>query len=1068
MLKGSFKNRPIGFYLSLAASVLGLVLAVFYAVYTGMYELFNAGLFVFYIIVFLLPLVYFFVDSCALTRMAPILQTVFLVLVICIMFATVGDSFASSAEGEVSGGVMVTLVVLTGVAALASLASSVMPQTKKLTAEQSAEAEASRAAAIAFTSKHKAPVITAAVAFLAVAVAFCVLAAYAFPAILTVHVESVGFGAESVEMFETETYKLNAVVSPDNAENKYVKYSSADENIATVSESGVVKAVAAGKTTVTVTTADGEYTAKCEIVVKELKVDTMTYSGDIGALHYKKGETFDPSGITVTATLTNGEVEELDDKDLEFTADEKYVNEDGDITINDTKVPVTAVYEYRGKPAETTLDVYGDVAEVADESAFSAAYAKKDEVGYIRFTNDIAFSDVQAFDRDIIIDGVMSVPGITLNEDAAVTVIGRVNDIGVSDGDFALSGEGSLDVQTVYGENDGIQSAMEEKIAGLYTVSGLSVGGAVLTTTGIHVDNGDLTISGGANVTVSGPDVVTGSTGESEKYNGVDVYNGGVTVSGDGTKFRVLADHASYNTRAGIECGGDILVDDKAEFVVDKTENAAFHYGYSIYSGSNISLTVSGGATAKFNMLYVDAARTDIEALSGITRINVLGASTFSLEAISYFGRLGSDLIVDFEVAPEANVLINGVKLDMTGDEPVWFGHMDVTSVSVSANGQYTAGDKFTAEDVTAVAVFGTELRREQVRVAVDPSSISVPADATLAIGENRIKVTVLGKEYELVVTAQADQSAVANASSLEEFTAALGNKEIEQININGDVDLGETLTIGRSILVYGDINVDTLTVSENVTLTMADGRIVSDGALTINGGGTITIKYDTADVYGREDFAAVYAGGDIKISAVTLECVGIAANGNVTVDGGAKVTVYGKNFSTIASDGKACGVNGIHISDTAKSSILTVSGTGTELSILYDSDRLPVDGNNNSMTPAAVNVSVKVDGAKFTIGSTEGSISWGYAVWFDYLDYQQTIEATNGAQVTFNADGASADPTWGKIVCSNDISRVSIKVSGDGTSFTVNTDSANSFDESKVTKEGNATVTVNYPGSAG
>ena len=160
------------------------------------------------------------------------------------------------------------------------------------------------------------------------------------------------------------------------------------------------------------------------------------------------------------------------------------------------------------------------------------------------------------------------------------------------------------------------------------------------------------------------------------------------------------------------------------------------------------------------------------------------------------------------------------------------------------------------------------------------------------------------------------------------------------------------------------------------------------------------------------------------------------ADRGNVTVDGGAKVTVYGKNFSTIASDGKACGVNGIHISDTAKSSILTVSGTGTELSILYDSDRLPVDGNNNSMTPAAVNVSVKVDGAKFTIGSTEGSISWGYAVWFDYLDYQQTIEATNGAQVTADIVPGSNGQIFGN--CEGIYATEGTSASGEKTSMTM------------------------------
>ncbi len=61
---------------------------------------------------------------------------------------------------------------------------------------------------------------------------------------------------------------LAATVKPDDATNKAVKWSSSNENVATVNQNGNVKAVGAGKATITATTADGSgVSATCEVTV---------------------------------------------------------------------------------------------------------------------------------------------------------------------------------------------------------------------------------------------------------------------------------------------------------------------------------------------------------------------------------------------------------------------------------------------------------------------------------------------------------------------------------------------------------------------------------------------------------------------------------------------------------------------------------------------------------------------------------------------------------------------------------------------------------------------------------
>ena len=65
-----------------------------------------------------------------------------------------------------------------------------------------------------------------------------------------------------------ETKELTATVAPAEATNKNVTWSSNKESVATVSDAGVVTAVAAGTATITVTTTDGSKTATCVITVK--------------------------------------------------------------------------------------------------------------------------------------------------------------------------------------------------------------------------------------------------------------------------------------------------------------------------------------------------------------------------------------------------------------------------------------------------------------------------------------------------------------------------------------------------------------------------------------------------------------------------------------------------------------------------------------------------------------------------------------------------------------------------------------------------------------------------------
>ena len=82
----------------------------------------------------------------------------------------------------------------------------------------------------------------------------------------TVRVTSVTLDKTSASLYLGETLSLTANVSPSNATNKNVSWSSSNTTVATVSN-GVVTAISEGTSTITVKTSDGNKTASCLLTI---------------------------------------------------------------------------------------------------------------------------------------------------------------------------------------------------------------------------------------------------------------------------------------------------------------------------------------------------------------------------------------------------------------------------------------------------------------------------------------------------------------------------------------------------------------------------------------------------------------------------------------------------------------------------------------------------------------------------------------------------------------------------------------------------------------------------------
>ncbi|MCB9498160.1 MAG: endonuclease [Erysipelotrichaceae bacterium] len=120
----------------------------------------------------------------------------------------------------------------------------------------------------------------------------------------SVAVTGVSLDTSTLSLIVGNNSTLTATISPTDATNQNVTWSTNNSSVATVS-GGVVTAVAAGTATITVTTSDGSYTDTCAVTVSELTLASLAYSGTLSDSSYFTGESFDATGLTVTATYSN-------------------------------------------------------------------------------------------------------------------------------------------------------------------------------------------------------------------------------------------------------------------------------------------------------------------------------------------------------------------------------------------------------------------------------------------------------------------------------------------------------------------------------------------------------------------------------------------------------------------------------------------------------------------------------------------------------------------------------------------------------------------------------------------
>lgn len=119
-------------------------------------------------------------------------------------------------------------------------------------------------------------------------------------------VTGVSLDKDSLALKRGTSDKLTATVSPNDATDKTVTWSSSAPSVVTVDADGTVHALSKGTATITVTTADGGFTDTCEVSVAITESDMLSISTSVGGIADPEGLVEPVMGMKVSFVADYG------------------------------------------------------------------------------------------------------------------------------------------------------------------------------------------------------------------------------------------------------------------------------------------------------------------------------------------------------------------------------------------------------------------------------------------------------------------------------------------------------------------------------------------------------------------------------------------------------------------------------------------------------------------------------------------------------------------------------------------------------------------------------------------
>ncbi|MDF9409024.1 MAG: Cellulosome-anchoring protein precursor [Pelotomaculum sp. PtaB.Bin013] len=840
--------------------------------------------------------------------------------------------------------------------------------------------------------------------------------------------------------------QLTATVTPGDATDKSVTWSSDTPGVATVSN-GQVTGVAPGAATITVTTVDGGYTTTCDVTVNP---GTITISG-----------------VPANATLTVGGTTQ---------------------TINATTTPNNASLSYASSnEAVATVSAGGLITAVAPGDANVTVTASK--AGYNQATSTIA---VHVNPGTITLS--VNQTNVTLTTDSTHTIVPTVNpaDAGVT---YSSS---DTNVATVGG--GGVITAMAPGDANITVTASKNGYNDATKTVAVHVNLGTITISGvPADVTLNKNSTqtlsaITNPAGASLSFassntSAATVSAGGEisAVGGGSATITVTAAKAGYNT-ATATCNVTVQVPISG-VTLDKTSTTI-----TVDGNDQLTATVAPNDATDKRVTW----SSDTPGVATVSNGQVTGIApgTAIINATTVDG--GYTAACNVTVNP-GNITISGVPANATltvggttqtinatttpNDATVTYASSNEAVATVNAGGLITAVAPGDANVTVTASKAGYNNATTTVAVHVNPGTITLsvdhanitlttdgthtivptvsPVNAGVSYSSNDTNVATVNGDGVITavapgsanITVTAVKAGYNDATATVAVTVNLGAIMVSDIPANYSLNAGGTQAISATVspagasLSYTSSDPNVATVSNNGIITaIAPGSATITVAASKSGytTGTATVLVTVADTTAPTWPAGCGLTATVAANKVTLEWLPASDNLGVTgyqiyQDNNLLTTVTGTVYCTVTVN-----TTGSHsFSVIAVDAGQNASGALTVSVIIADIEP-PIWGKNSALTAtvsAPGNVNLSWPAATDSAGVT------GYRVYQDenllttppITNTSYTVTGATYGTYTFTVQAGDASGNWSTAGLSTSIfiAQINNTVSGDVYSYT-------------------------------
>ena len=590
----------------------------------------------------------------------------------------------------------------------------------------------------------------------------------------TIAVTGVMLSKTSVELTEGESIRLAATVSPGNATDKTIIWSSDNETVATVSSAGDVVAKVPGIANISVKTHDGGMTATCRVTVVSKNISVSGVSLDNATLSMIEGET-----RILKAAVTP---EDATDKSVTWSSDNTSVADVTSTGVVVAKTPGTASITVKTNDGGKTAD-----CRVTVQSKIVSVYGVSLSDYYLSMTED----DTYALTATVMPEDATDK---TVTWSSSNTDVATVS----SEGLVTARSEGSAEITVK--TNEGGKTA----------TCSVNVKAKVIPVAGISLDISSVTLNVGQTQVLAATVSPDNATDKTVTWNSSNVVV--ASVSAEGVVRAVSAGTATISATAGnftADCSVTVVMS-VASVSLNKTE-------LTIEKGKSETLTATvSPSDATDKTVSWKSSNTSVVTVDQNGKVTAVNAGSAVITVTTKDGSKTATCNVTV-VIPVTSVSLNKTELaiekgksetltatvspsDAT-DKTVSWKSSNTSVVTVDQNGKVTAVNAGSAV-ITVTTNNGSKTATCKVTVVIPVTSVSLnKTELTIEKGKSEILTATVSPSdaTNKAVTWQSSNTAVATVDQNGKVTAKeLGNVTITVTTKDGSKTATCSVTVKR------------------------------------------------------------------------------------------------------------------------------------------------------------------------------------------------------------------------------------------------------------------------------